>query len=518
VNVASLLLVRGTTQARDLAVRTAMGAERRHLFRLLLAESLLLAAAGGAVGLLLSVWSMDLGRVLLPSTLPRGGDVRIDPGVVWFGIAVSLGAGVLFGTLPSWRASRPDVHEVLKAGARGHSGSLRARRTQGLLVVSEVALSLVLLAGAGLLLDSFARLRAVDAGFTPGGVLAATISFPVGRGEVPRLAGRYRDLLDRVRALPGVEHAGIVKDLPLDPIQRSGNFVVEGRSREQALEAGYLVATPGMTEALGIPLVRGRALAEVDAAGAPGTVVINAAMARMFWGQRDPIGERIWINSFEPKEHWRTIVGIVGDVRQRGLTEAAPPLAYVNYAQVQIQAQLGTANLVVRSSGDPRALAAAVRDALGAVHPEAAATFRTLDEVMADATSRQRFQMQVLAAFAALALMLAAVGLYGVLSYAVASGRAAIGIRLALGAGPSRIFRMIALRAAGLTAAGAAAGLAGCLALRSVLRPVLFGVGPNEPRVLSLAVVVLFAVALAASWFPARRAMRTDPIEALRDQ
>ena len=518
VNVANLLLVRAAARARELAVRTAIGAGRGDLFRHLLAESLLLAAAGGAAGLMLTYWSMDLLRVLLPSTLPRGGDVRIDPGVIAFSIAVSLAAGVVFGMLPSWRASRPDVHELLKAGGRGQTATKRSRRTQGLLVVSEVALSLVLLAGAGLLLESFARLRAVDAGFSPDGVLASSLSFPVGGGEVARLSSRYRDLLDRVRAMPGVEAAGIVKDLPLDPIQRSGNFVVDGRSREQALEAGYLVATPGMMEALRIPIQRGRALAESDAASAPGVVVINAAMARRFWGDRDPLGERIWINSFEPKEHWRTIVGIAGDVRQRGLTEPVPPLAYVNYAQVQIQANLGSGNLVVRSATAPPALAPAVRAALREVHPEAAASFRTLDEVMAAATSRQRFQMQVLAAFAILALILAAVGLYGVLAYAVASNRGAIGIRLALGAEPAAIFRMIAGRALALTAGGVIVGLAGCLALGAVVRTVLFGVGPADPRVLSTAVAVMFVTALAACWFPARRAMRIDPIAALREE
>jgi putative ABC transport system permease protein len=205
-------------------------------------------------------------------------------------------------------------------------------------------------------------------------------------------------------------------------------------------------------------------------------------------------------------------------VRQRGLTEPVPPLAYVNYAQAQIQAQLGTANLIVRTTGDPGALVPAVRESLRAVHPEAAASFRTLDEVMAEATSRQRFQMQVLAAFALLALILAAVGLYGVLSYTVASSRAAIGICLALGAEPSRIFRTIAVRAFALTAAGAFAGLLACLALRAVLRTVVFGVGPSNPRVLSVAVAVLLLSAAVASWFPARRAMRTDPIAALREE
>jgi putative ABC transport system permease protein len=518
VNVANLLLVQAATRAWELAVRTAMGAARGDLFRSLLAESLLMAAAGGAAGLLLAYWSADLLRVLLPAALPRASEFGIDAGVVAFCAGVSLAAGLLFGALPSWRASRPDVNELLRSGGRGQTASRWTQRTQSLLVVSEVALSLVLVAGAGLLVESFARLRAVDAGFSPGGVLAASLSFPMRGGEVARLSMQYRDLLDRVRAIPRVEHAGIIKDLPLDPIQRGGNFLIDGRARDTAFETGYLVATPGMMEALGIPLVRGRAIAEGDVQSAPGVVVINEAMAHRFWPDRSPIGERIWVNSFEPKERWMTIVGVAGDVRQRGLTEPVPPLAYIPYAQVQLQAQLGSGNLVVRTTGDPGALAPAIRAALRAVNPEAAASFRTLDEVMAAATSRQRFQLQVLAAFAALALLLAAVGIYGVLSYAVTSSRAAIGIRLALGAAPGRIFRMITARAAVLTAAGAVLGSIGWMAMQSAMRSIVFGVSPTDARILSAAVAVMFATAMAACWFPARRAMRVDPVVALREE
>ena len=515
VNVANLLLVQSASRSRELAIRSALGADRRELFRSLLAESLLMAGAGGASGLLLAYWSIDLLRVLLPATLQRGTEAEVDAGVVAFSVGVSLATGILFGWLPARRGSRPDVNELVNASARS-SLTRQAQRTQSLLVVSQVALSLVLVAGAGLLLDSFVRLRAVDAGFTSRGVLAASLSFPMRGGEVTRLAGYYRELLDRVRALPGVDHAGIIKDLPLDPIQRAGNFLIEGRGRDTSFGAGYLVATPGMMEALGIPIVGGRAITDGDTGPAPAAVVINQAMARRFWPDRDPIGQRIWFNSFEPKERWLTIVGVAGDVRQRGLTEPAPPLAYVPYQQVQLQAQLGSGSLLVRASGDPRALANAVRDALRGVNPEAAATFRTLDDVMAAATSRQRFQMQVLAAFAALALLLASVGLYGVLAYAVASGRVAIGIRMAIGATPARIAGMIVARAAALTAAGAAIGGAGWLVLGPALGSVVFGVNPGDLRNLALAIAVMFATAFAGCWFPARRAMRVDPIAVLR--
>ena len=518
VNVANLLLVRTSARSRELALRAAVGAERRDLIRQLLVESLMLAAAGGALGLLITFWSMDLIRLMLPVTLPRAADVGIDAGVMMFAAAVSLGAGVLFGTLPAWRASLLNVHDVLKAGGRGQTPSPRSRRVQAALIVSEVALSLVLLAGAGLLLESFARLRAVDPGFVSQGVLTMSMSFPVGRAEVPRLAARYRDLLARVRALPGVELAGTIKDLPLNPIQRSGHFFIETRRDAPVSEAGFLVVTPGVMEALRIPLVRGRYLTEADAEEAPGVVVISAEMARRFWPDRDPIGERIWFNSFEPKEHWLTIVGVAGDVRQSGLTEPARAQAYISYAQVQIKANLGVGNLIVRSSLDPGSVIAPVRQALREVHPGAAASFRTLDDLMAAATARQRFQTQVLGAFAALALVLAAIGLYGVLSYTVTSGRAAIAVRLALGARPRDVFRLVAARGLALTVIGAALGIAGVVALSSVLERVVFGVGPSDPAILGVAACVMLTTALAACWFPARRAMRVDPVTALRDE
>jgi predicted permease len=361
VNIANLLLVHAAARARELAVRMALGASRSQLFGQLFLESLLLALSGGATGLLLAFWSMDLIRGLLPSTLPRASDVGLDTGVVLFATTVTAGVALLFGTLPAWRASRPDVNDILKSGSRGLIATRRSHRTQAALVVSEVALTLVLLAGAGVLAESYFRLRAVDGGFSPDGVLAATLSFPMSAGEVARLADRYGELLARVRALPGVEEAGTIKDLPLDPIQRGGNFFIEGRSRDLALDAGYLVVTPGTMEALRIPILRGRGFSESDSAASQAVVVINAEMARRFWPDRDPLGERIWFNSFEPTERWLTVVGVAGDVRQRGLTEPVPPLAYITYTQPQIPAQLGSGALVVRSSIAPDTLIPAVR-------------------------------------------------------------------------------------------------------------------------------------------------------------
>ena len=523
VNVANLLLVRVTTRARELAVRTALGAQRRHLFGRLLLESLLLAAAGGATGLLLAAWSMDLLHVVLPASLPRVAEIRIDGGVIAFAIALSAATGIVFGTLPSWRAAGADLYDILKAGARGQTASRRAQRTQAALVISEVALSVVLLAGAGLLLASFERLRAVDPGFQPHGVLTADISFPSGPAAA-RLPAAYRDLLARTRSLAGVESAGTISNLPIyGPFDPDGHFLIESNRSFPAPDAGYLIVSPGYMEAAGIKLVRGRRFNQADVDSPNGVAMISESMARQFWPGRDPIGDRIFFDSFEgqfdaahPKEHWLTIVGIVGDVRQEGLAEPAPSQAYVCYSQVGHKDQLEGAILVIRAHGNPAGLIDPVRTIVREVSPEAAASFRTMDDVMATATARQRFQMQVLGAFAALALILAAVGLYGVLSYAVTSNRAAIGVRIALGAQPAQVFRGVALQALALTAVGTAIGIVACVALRSVLARIVFGVGPSDPTVIAGASLLMAAVALLACWFPARRAMNVDSMAALR--
>ncbi len=518
VNVASLLLVRVMSRSRELAVRSAMGAERRHLFRHLLMESLVLASAGGVTGFVIALWSMDLLRILLPSTVPRAEDVRIDGGVAVFAFALTMLAGALFGTMPAWRATRFSLSDALKAGSRGQTATRRSQKLQGALVISEVALSLLLVAGAGLLIQSFLRLRAVDPGFRAAGALSAELSFPVSAAERDQLTGQYDNLLERVRSLPGVEAAGTIKTLPLDPIQGSGHFFIENRRETGAPEAGYLIISPGLMEAIKIPMVGGRRFDTRDMEGSRGTAIVSAKMAARYWPGRNPIGEHIWFDSFDPKENWLTIVGVAGDVRQYGLTEPAPAQAYVCYSHVRMKGQLGTGNLIMRAALDPASLIPAVRRIVREVNPEAAVSFRTMDDVLDQAMSRQRFQMQVLASFAFLALALAAVGLYGALSYSVTSNRAMIGVRMALGARPWQVFQMIAGRALRLTAGGALIGLTGCIGARRLLAAVVFGVGPSDPSVLIAASVVMMGTALAACWFPARRAMRVDPIVALREE
>jgi putative ABC transport system permease protein len=515
VNVANLLLVRVTARSRELAVRAAVGAGRGRLLRLMLGESLLLGLAGGACGLVTAAWSMDLLRAMLPANVPRAADIRIDGGVIAFALIVSAAAAILFGMLPAWRASRFDVIEALKAGSRSHTAGKRSRGIEAALVVSEVSLSLVLLAGAGLLLNSFSRLRSVDPGFRPGGVLEATLSFP---DDSPRNLANLRAMLESVRAIPGIDTAGAIVFPPLDPMQPDGHFFAERRETLPAnADAGYNGITPGYFRALHIPLLRGRDFTEADAGNSPGVVIVSRKMAEVYWPGRDPIGQRIWFDSFEPKEHWLTVVGVAEDVRQEGLTTPPFPLAYVALDQSR-QSLPVDVTVMLRTRLDPAALAAAVRKRVQAIDKETTVTLIPMDAVMAQAVSRQRFQMQVLGGFALLALALAAMGLYGVLSYTVASSRPDIGIRMALGAQPREVFRMVVGRALALAAAGTALGVAGCFALRRVLASLLFGVGPGDPATLACAAAVLLSAALAASWFPARRAMAVDPVSALRDE
>jgi len=518
VNVANLLLVRVTARSRELAVRTALGAGRRHLVRQMLTESLLLAVAGGTAGLLLATGSMELLRVLLPAELPRLSTIEIDGGVIAFALAVSAAAGLLFGFLPAWRACAMNVNDSLKSGSRSATAGHASKRTQSALVVSEVCLSLVLVAGASLLARSFWHLRSVDPGFRSDHVLVSDASFP--NAGMPVVVTKYGELLDQVRAIPGVAAAGTASTLPTTGPHPDGHFYIEGR-REQSksADADYTMISPGYLGAMRIPLLRGRDFTDRDTANSQHVAVINQEMARVYFPGTDPIGQRVWFDSFGSKENWLTIVGMVGDTRQLSLTQKSGfPALYALYTQQQIAGLLSGGNLVVRTAVDPASVAGAVRSAIRAVNPDSAPTPRTLDAVLAESLARQRFQMETLGAFAVLALVLAAVGLYGVLSYTVTANRAQIGIRLALGAQPAAVFRMITGRALALAAAGVVLGALGCLAMRRVLASLLFGIGPTDPVTIAAAIGVLLMVTVAAAFFPALRAMRTDPMVALREE
>lgn len=516
VNVANLLLVRVAARARELAVRTALGAGRRHLIRQMLTESMLLAAAGGTCGLLLAAWSMDLLRVLLPADTPRAAEISIDAGVIGFALVVSAAAGLVFGMLPAWRASAMNVNDMLKAGSRTATSGKRSQRTQAALVISEACLSLVLVAGAGLLVRSFWNLRSIDPGFRPDHVLAADTNFERHGNE--NLIPKYRELLERVRALPGVEAAAATQSLPVESGAPDGHFFIEDRRAQSGnADANYSVISPGYLKALRIPLLRGRDFTDRDTESSQPVAIVNSEMARVYFPNRDPLGQRIWFDSFSP-EHWLTIVGIAGDVREGGLTAPVFPQAYTCYIQQQLAGILSGGTLVVRTALEPASVGSAVRALIRAVNPEAAPKTRTMDSVLAGSLAKQRFQMEILGGFAVLALLLAAVGLYGVLSHMVTANRSQIGIRLALGAPRALIFRMVAGRALKLAGIGVVAGALGCVGLRHILAAAVFGIGPNDPATLAGAIAVLLAAALAAAWIPARRAARVDAMAALREE
>jgi len=517
VNVANLLLVRVMARARELAVRRALGAGQSRLLRQMLAESMVLALAGGVGGVLLALWSMDLLRALLPAEVPRAGDIRIDSGVLLFSLAITAAAGVLFGLLPAWRAAHTNMNASLKGGSRTYTGNRQAHRTQAALVVSEVCLSLVLLAGAALLGNSFLRLRSVNPGFRSDHVLSAELTFASTGDdqEGPRLRAEYASLLAQVRAIPGVQAAGTTDSPPLGG-SSDGHFNVQGRKLPDAADAGYIVISSGYLRALRVPMISGRDFRDTDTASSQGVAIVSAEMARRYWPGRSPLGDRLQFDSMYAKDApWLTVVGVAADIRQDGLTEPPQPQAYVCYSQAN---RLTQPVLMVRTPLNPASLAGAVRAAINGVDHEIVAEFRTMDAAMAESTARQRFQMQVLGGFAVLALLLAAVGLYGVLAYLVTAGRSEIGIRMALGAQPALVFRMVTGRALRLAGIGALLGLVGCVAMRQIVASLLFGVDASDPLTLAVATAALLAVAFAASAFPALRAMRTDPVSALRDE
>jgi predicted permease len=483
----------------------------------MLTESVLLGVAGGAVGLLLASLSMKVLRVLLPPELPRLGEIEIDGGVVAFALAISAAAGLLFGLLPAWRASAMNVNDSLKSGSRSVTASRASRRTQSALVVSEVCLSLVLVAGAALLVRSFWNLRSIDPGFRSDHVLVSDTSFP--DSDMAAAIVHYRDLIARIRAIPGVEAAGTASNLPITGFHPDGHFNIEDRPEQSnAADADYVVVSPGYLSAMGIPLLRGRDFNDRDAENSQHVAVINKEMARVYFPGADPIGQRIWFDSFNRKENWLTIIGVAGDTRQSNLMKSVDPLAYVLYTQQTYAGLLADGSLVVRTEVDPASVAGAVRSSIRVVNPDSAPTLRAMVSVLAESLARQRFQMEILGGFAVLALVLAAVGLYGVLSYIVGARRTQIGIRLALGARPSTMFGMITGRALALAAAGEALGVLGCVAVRRVLAAVLFGIGPTDPITITAAVGVLLLVAAVTAFFPALRAMRTDPMAALREE
>jgi putative ABC transport system permease protein len=522
-NVASLGLARARQRERELAVRVALGASRFRLVRGVLAESLLLGLAGGLLGLAVASWSLPLLRTLQPGDIPRLDEVRIDATVLAFAALASLVAALLSALLPAWQiASRPELQESLRSEGRGLTAGHRARRSRFGLVVAEMALAVTLLAGAGLLARSFVTLVKVNPGFEPAHTLSFSTSLPDARYGKPEQADAfYAELLDRLRALPGVTSAGAVFGLPLSGFRFGiSAYELDGRKlasgEDDRLSTQVRIATPDYFRAMGLEVVKGRVFTDADRAGSPPVIVVNEAAARLLWPGKDPIGRSLTVGTTMGLGRGRLggeVVGVVRNAKDFGLEADVRPETFVCHPQFPV----GFMSVVLRAAGDPSALTRAAIAQLAALDPEVPAfDVRTMDQRVAESVAKPRFYLLLLAAFSALALLLAAVGIYGVMSHAVGERRREIGVRMALGARPGEVSALVVRQGMATATLGAGLGLVGALAGARLLRTLLFGVGPTDAVALTAAVAVLVAVALFACYIPARRAARTDPVEVLR--
>lgn len=520
-NVANLLLARASARERELAIRGASGATRGRLLRQLLTESLLLAGLGGALGLLLAFWGVGLFVALAPPDLPRLAEVRVDGRVLLFTSAVSLLTGLAFGVLPAWRAARVDL--VRGLGDGGSAGvSVASQRLRSTLVVAEVALSLVLLVGAGLLLRSLVAVLTVDPGFDKDRVVTLRLNLPDPSYETSgKRAAFFQNLLERTRALPGVKAAGAIQPLPMGGDQWITSLHLEGRPEPPPAErlfGEYKSATPGYFAAMGIRLLKGRVFTDRDVRDAPRVVLVSDTLARRYYPDEDPIGKRFAfgtsIDDDKDDVQWE-IVGVVADVAHERLDGEARPAFYVS----AWQHPWGFLSLVVSAEGDLGALATAIRKEVRTLDPDVPVyRVRTLVELVSATVAQRRFNAMLLGGFAVIGLVLASVGIYGLLSLAVSQRTREIGIRVALGADRSLVLRMVVGQAMGLTLAGVCVGLGGALLASRALQGFLFGVSATDPPTYSVVPMLLLLAALFSSLIPARRALSIDPYVALRHE
>jgi predicted permease len=511
-NLANLLLARATARAREMAVRAALGASPARLRRQLLTESLLLSLAGGGLGLLASFWLVRLLVAFGPEQVPRLQDVAVDPAVLAFAAGISVVTGVLFGVAPAWRASRGQMTSALnEAGTRAGTSKERLRARDAL-VVLETACSLLLLVGAGLLVNSFLRVLRVPPGFEASGVLIAHTQFDSGRyPESRQVASAQQAILAGLRQLPGVRMAALSSNIPLLD-QRGIGFRVEGRAANDFHQANNAFVSENYFRAMGIPLLRGRTFQEQDTPSKPLVAVINQALARTYFPGEDPIGKRILWGYRTPF----TIVGVAGDARVSALDASVAPMIYMSAFQVESGASRH-AVFVVRTAGNPATLASSARRAIWSVDKDLPVFgVTTMDDVLAASVAQRRFSMSLLGAFALLALLMAALGLYGVLSYAVTQRTREMGLRLALGASARDLMRLVVGQGIRVALAGVGLGLAASFAATRLLSGMLFGVSALDPLTFAVVAAVLLGTALLASYVPARRATRVDPMVALR--
>lgn len=516
-NVANLLLARSSARQKEIAIRTALGASRSRVMRQLLTEAVLLSITAAVAGTMLSLWGIKAVFSLSRETLPRAYEISVDGRVLGFTVAIALLTSVLFGLTPALQASKINLSESLNEGSRGLSGGQRSNHVRSLLVISEVALSLMLLIGAGLMIKSLASLLKVDPGFKADNTLTMHISllgskYPTANQQI----AFFQDVTHRVETLPGVQSVGLISSAPLSGGAYAGGFSIEGRvatSETDDLVADRRMISPEYFNALGIPLLRGRGFADRDDQTSTGVVVVSESWARRYLPGEDPIGKRIKLGGRNSARPWLSIVGIAGDVRDIALESDARPCVYIPYPQFPSSGM----TLVVRAAFDPKLLISGIRDEVWAVDQDQPVTdVKTMDQYVADSVSPRRLNALLLATFASLALALVSVGIYGVMAYSVAQRTHEIGIRLALGAQPSHVIKLVVGRGLALALVGMMIGLAGALALTRVMTSLLYGVSATDPMTFAGVSVLLVAVALFANYIPARRATKVDPMVALR--
>jgi putative ABC transport system permease protein len=515
-NVANLLLARATVRQKEIAVRTALGATRSRIIRQLLTESVLLSVVGGGIGLLLSLWLTKLLIALSPPNSPRFDEIRPDLRVFAFTLGLTLITGLIFGLAPALQASRIDLNERLKEGGRSGASGASHNRVRSLMMVSEIALSFMLLVGAGLLIKSFMRLRDVSPGFNAANVLSVRISmpenkYPTGETRVQVL----HQVVDHIKSLPGVQSAGAVLSLPLsgDTFNVGRGYVREGRpfTPEEAGVASYLAATPEYFRTLNIPLLSGRVFSDQDNAQAPKVIIVNESLARQLWPGESPVGKRITI--WRDEDFPRQIVGVVGDTKASLDVEAGLQM-YVPYAQ---DANWGVMSLVIRTNGEPTSLTPAVRNEIRSLDKGVPVfNVKTMDDVLALSVGPRRTPMLLLSAFAGVALMLAMIGIYGVTAYQVNQRTQEIGIRMALGAQMRDVVKLVLRGGIMLAVIGIGLGLVGAFALTRLINSLLFGVQPTDLATFAIVSLALFATAVVACYLPARKATKVDPLVALR--
>ena len=522
-NIANLLLARATARSRETAIRAAIGAGRGHIVRQALGESLLLAAGGGILGILMAYWGVAGLIAIGPADIPRLGLARVDAPVLGFVVVLTLVSGLVFGLAPALRMARQLPQEALKEGGRAGTGA-RRDRVRGVLVVGEIALALVLLTGAGLLIRSAIALNDVDAGFDPRGVLVGRVSLPSAGYGTPRAAEQaFTRIVEVLERAPGVTAAGLVSAAPFERGSDNG-LIPEGRPLDMSstIQSDMRLVTPGYFGAMALRLRGGRAFTAEDRGGAPLVMVVNETLARRAWPGEDPIGKRVACCEAGPDggPNWKTVVGVVADVRARGVDQVAPPEFYLPIAQAPKAAWRWidrSLTLAARTRGQPMSLAPAMRDAVWSVDRTLPVYgIATMDDRRIGSLASSRFSTMLLTVFGAIALLLAAIGVYGVISYGVTQRSQEIGIRVALGADRGRVLRLVVGQAAALTGVGLLLGLGGAVVLSRLMTGLLYQVSPTDPPTLGAGVAVLALVALLAALLPAQRAARVDPMAALR--